>query len=350
MSNLKALRAATVLLEYQGVIQHPPVSSESMWADATRNDAPTIDYWGETWVKNIEENHKRFGPFKANPVGGLYHKFLHKPAIIAGSGPSLKRNAHLLKDRGDLPLVSCLHNFHYFEDLDANVDYYCTLDAGEVTVEEVYEGGVHEPEYYWEKTKNRTLVAFIGTSPRLIEKWQGKIIWFNAPIPNQVIEQKIESLEPFNQYLSNGGNVLGACLYLAKGILGCGAIAFIGADFSFGYPEIEESKVRIGFHSWKSKYDDKLGSYMRVTDVYGNKVPTWLSYYNFKKFFDHVSLRVPGPWINCTEGGCLGAYPEGNIASFRYCDLGDWLKEVNISELIRDSMENPELPIKKILY
>ena len=33
-------------------------------------------------------------------------------------------NVQDLKERGGIPLVSCLHNFNFFEDNDIDVDYY----------------------------------------------------------------------------------------------------------------------------------------------------------------------------------------------------------------------------------
>ena len=53
-----------------------------------------------------------------------YGKFAYRPCIIAGSGPSLKKNAELLKDRNGIGLVSVLHNFGYFEEIGIVPDYY----------------------------------------------------------------------------------------------------------------------------------------------------------------------------------------------------------------------------------
>lgn len=343
-------KVAKVVLEYQPVLWTPPVPPTQLYQNACSNDARTIDHWREKWISNIKANKARFGSFKEHSAGKLFGAHKHKPTILAGSGPSLKRNAHLLKDRKGITLVSCLHNFHYFEDLDLAPDYYCTLDAGEVTIEEVTEGGTKSEEEYWARTKDRKLVAYIGSSPKLLAKWQGEIYLFNAPTPDQSLTKEIDEIEKFNLYFSNGGNVLGACLYLAKAILGSATIIYVGADFSFGYPEIEENNAQFRFHSWKSKYDEKMGKTQRVTDVYGNKVHTWPSYYNFKHFFDWVSLNVPGDYINSSEGGCLGAYDSGNLFSFRYMDLKDSLKFFSLSDELAEACINPEVDYKKILY
>lgn len=336
------MRKAEIYLEYQNLIHTPPVSPEALFQSACKNDLSTVKYWENIWLGNITANKQRFGSFCENSVAKEYQKHKYKPAMIVGSGPSLKLNAHELKNRGTVPVVSCLHNFHYLEDLEVPADYYLSLDAGIVTVEEVSEGGNRSPDEYWALTKERTLVCFIGTHPELLKKWQGRVLFFNGPLPVPEVIQKIDAIENFQVNMPSGGNVLGSCLYFAKAVLGCWEIAFIGADFSFGYDR--------KFHSWDSKYDATMGNTMRVTDIFGNKVHTWASYYGFKEYFDRTAISVPGRYVNCTEGGILGAYDQGNISHFRYMDLKQYLKEVNISDNLADVMNDPFNAPRKILY
>lgn len=301
-----------------------------------------MDHWKHIWLANMTANKLRFGSFAPHSIASEYQKYQYGSAIIAGSGPSLKGNAHELKNRGKIPLISCLHNFHYFEDLELAPEYYMSLDAGPVTIDEVTEGGSREPAEYWEKTKDRTLCAFTGTHPDLLQKWKGRILLFNCPIPRQDIIEKVDAIEKFNVYLSTGGNVLGACLYFAKSVLGAHINIFVGADFSFGYDH--------RFHAWDSKYDANMGKYLRVTDIFGIKVPTWPSYYGFKAYFDSVPQRIDGLYYNCSEGGCLGAYDAGNLSIFRYMDLKDCLTSLNINKEISEQMARPDAEPKKLLY
>lgn len=335
-------RKAEIILEYQNNIEAPPARPEQLYAQACSNDTATIDSWRKIWVDNVRANKKRFGSFKEHGIGQLYRSEHLKPAVIAGSGPSLKVNGALLNERADMPLVSCLHNFHFFEDAGVKVDYYVTLDAGPVVLEEVSEGGTKTEEEYWALTKDKTLIAFIGTDPKLFDKWQGKVYFYNAPVPDKAYKDEIEAIEPFNSYLSTGGNVLGACLYFAKGWLGCTTIGFVGADFAFGYDK--------KFHAWDSKYDKNLGYVLKAVDVYGNKVLTWQSYANFKAWFDWVALKVPGLYVNCTEGGTFGAYPDGNIMAVKQLDLSEFLGMHRMSEHLKDQAMSPEKLSEKILF
>lgn len=328
-----------IICNYQNLIDGPPARPEQLYTQACSNDKTTIDHFGQTWLSNIRANKARFGSFKEKGLGLLFGKFQNQPCIVVGAGPSLKQNAHVLKDNKNIPVVSCLHNFHFLEDLGARVDFYVSLDAQEVTIEEVSEGGSKSEDEYWAMTAGKTLLAYIGSSPRLLEKWQGEIYFFNCPIPDPGFEAKVDEIEVFNTSVSNGGNVLGACLYIAKAFLGCNPIAFMGADFSFGYTH--------KFHAWDSKYDKTMGHCVRLTDIYGNRVLTWQSYANFKAWFDYVVCSVPGLWVNCTEGGCLGSYPEGNIMQLKYMDLKDFLAMYAMNEHIRPQCVAPDLVVKQ---
>jgi hypothetical protein len=327
------MRTREITCDYQPYISQPPVTPDALHRQACSNDEVTMAAWMDKWLANIRANKKKFSNFSDHSLGKYFGVYLHRPVIIAGSGPSLKYNIDDLKDRKGIPLISCLHNFHYFEDRGIDVDFYVSLDAGHLPIEEVSEGGEKTEAEYWELTKGKKLLAFIGTHPELLEKWQGEVCFFNAPVPSQVYQDEVAKIEVFNTHVSNGGNVLGACLYISKAFLGAGAVIFTGADFSFGYDR--------KFHSWDSKYDAKMGACIPAVDVFGNKVLTWQSYQNFKGWFDSICIRVPGVWINCTEGGTLGAYRDGNISNIRQMDLKECVEMYSMSELLKEQATDP---------
>ena len=89
---------------------------------------------------------------------------------------------------------------------------------------------------------------------------------------------------------------------------------------------------------------------MRVKDVFGNSVYTWKSYHNFKGWFEFVSLSVPGIYYNCSEGGTLGAYLEGNIRNIHQLPLKEFLRQFNMYEEIKDQALNSKVVEKKLLF
>lgn len=321
-------------LEYMPIIEALPQTPQQLHQQAASNDKITVDSWRDIWTRNYKTNHENHGPFCDNGIGQLYGDYDLKPCIIAGSGPSLANNIEVLKTKGNIPLVSCLHNFHYMEDNEIDVDYYVTLDAGKVTIEEISEGGKHPHDYYLERSKSKTLLAFVGTDPDLIASWKGKIYWFNCPIPDDGIKKTFNEIERFDNYISNGGNVLGACLYFAKAYMGANPIAYVGADFAFGY--------KGNFHPWNSKYDGKIGEHMRYLDCFGLPVKTWPSYHNFKCWFDSICIKCPGEWINCSEGGTLGVYPKGLIKQIRHKPLKEFIDGYKLYRAMEYQAKNPQ--------
>lgn len=320
----------------------PPMAreqQEDLWQQAAKGDKPTIESWRDIWIKNVQANYARFGGFRSRGIAKLYQSLQGGTCVVAGSGPHLKQNAHLLKNKPDcIKVVSALHNYAYLEDLGIKVDYYMTLDAGPVVIPEVYESGsvkradgTIDEDHYWATTKHNTLVAFIGTDPALFDKWQGEIYLFSSPIPDPKIYDALEIEPMFHEYISAGGNVLGGSTYFARCVLGCINIVWIGNSQSFDHEK--------NFYGWASPHNGDVGIAMRVRDVYAYPVYTWASYWNFKLWFDLFSVRIPGMYINCTEGGIVGAWPEGNIRSVRQMPLASVLETYTCNEYLRPSME-----------
>lgn len=336
------IKTIEIDLEFQDYISGPPRSPKELHNQSCSNDTVTVDFWRDIWVKQMAENHKAHGPFKKSHVGMLHNNFYQRPCIVVGSGPSLKNNVDELKDTKGIPVISCLHNYHFLEDRGITPDYYVTLDAGKVTVEEVAEGGSKTEAEYWESTKNKKLIAFTGSHPELIQKWQGEIYWFSAPIPDKEIVDKMKAIEDLGVWVSSGGNVLGACFYIAKAIMGANPIIFCGADFSFSYTN--------RFHPFESKYDKNPGVVGSAVDVYGIKVKTWGSYLNFKCWFEAKVCSVPGIYINATEGGIFGSYPDGNIMQLRQMKLSEVINMYSLSREVKAQCENPETEERIILF
>lgn len=323
------------MLELQPTIEGPPVTQKQLYERAASGDGATVSSWRKQWLDQAAANAKTYDVLN-NTIMSEYLKLLGKPCIVAGSGPSLRKNAKELRNRGFIGLVSCLHNFGYFVDNDIWPDYYMTLDAGEITIPEVYQGGKQAEEAYWAATEKCTLLAATVSNPALIAKWRGKILWFTAVLPDkEMCDAHAEAIGGTTAVLSVGGNALGACMYFARTILGACPISFVGADFCFSY--------RKKFHPFDSPYDQKFSGLVKMVDIYGNAVGTWPSYANFAAWFNFVACGsftgVPQIFINCTEGGILGAYPEGNIKQIVQMKLAQFINMYRLPEKLAPAME-----------
>lgn len=336
------LKNISIDLTYQPFIDKPPLNPDQLHGKACQADGATIDHWRETWVKNIQANSDAFNVLEGS-LAKLWNVNKYKPAIILGSGPSLKDAIPGLKLNQSLddPLltISCLHNIGYMKDEGIDVDYYVSLDAGDIVLKDMFEG--RERDDYFEGTENDTLLAYLGSPPELLRRWKGKIYFFNTLIPDADLRAQMHEICPLNVYVSTGGNALGGGTYIAKAILGSPSIMLCGADFCFSYDN--------QFHAYKTSYDN-LGGYVMHPDVFGIPRKTWLSYLNFKYWFDKISMTVPGEWISCSFG-TMGAYLGGNLKSFKYMPLEEALIPYKITErveLVASNGEKSKLSLKEM--
>lgn len=334
-------------LQVQPTIEGIPAGKEAAWRAATRNDDITTKTWAKQWIDQTKENMKNFDVL-GNTVMKLHGAAANKPCILMGSGPSLSKNwKDLIGDgdksigRKDIPIVTNVHNFPFCEDRNLMTcsDYYVILDAGEICLKEMYEGGMHadDPEWYWKKTEGRTLIAYHAIDPEFAKKWKGHIYWYATPPASE--ELAIEMMKIISPSLipwfNVGGNVMGAALYFARAILGCSIPVFMGMDLSFSYDR--------KFHPWDCWYNDKFSGVIPWTDIFGNRVYTWQSYFGFKNWFDFIACggngNNPQIWINATEGGILGSYNEGNIKQIIQLDLKAALSMLNAFHKIPDLLK-----------
>lgn len=307
----------------------------------------TLDYFTNQWLRNTKEAKRRFGSFKENGVGKLHGINAGKPAIIIGAGPSLEKNAKELKraKAQGITTLACLHCYPYLHDLGIDIDYYVAVDAVWSQELVISDGGKLTHEEYLASTKDKTLLAATWIHPLLFESWQGKVLLFNAPQDRGPFDAAVQEIEPFNTNVSCGTTVLGAAFYIAKMIMGSNPICFVGADFA----------MRADGNQYCWDYDPKICVNTRDkpkmhVDIYGNAIPTTYGYYYMKHWFDNICIKTPGIYINCTEGGILGSYPEGNIASIQQMKLKDFFKMYRLHHVTKSQCENPEKPDIRVLF
>ena len=110
--------------------------------------------------------------------------------------------------------------------------------------------------------------------------------------------------------------------------LGIKRIVFIGHDyanltFDIGV-DYADGKRDVGRHSKKTqpKFEDRIID----IDIQGLGIMNLCRMWGYKFWTDYMTERYAKEgfeFINCTEGGILGAYPEGNLRSIRQCKLSE---------------------------
>lgn len=319
------LKNIDIDLELQPYLDRPPITPQQMYKNACSSDEVTIDSFRGKWVDNYRINHEKFGPFGEKTVGKLHGINRHKPCIVLGAGPSLKENLEGLRmnqeSKNPVMVVSCLHNFGYLMDEGIKVDYWVTLDSNNIVLDTITEG--RQKDEYWEETKDQVLLAYTASPTLLLEKWQGKIQFFNTNIPDAEIQRQQREIEVFTHFISSGANVLGACMYIAKMVFGSSTIVYVGADFCFSYDNT--------FYSYKT--DKPIGGYMLWPDIFGIPRKTWPSYMNFKYWFDRCACEVPGHWVSCSFG-LLGSYQGGVLRQFEYWQLDQYLERYFMADRV----------------
>ncbi len=324
-------RSISIELQYQNKIPVIPEHYGDPYQRACSGDKVTVDTWRKIWLSNFQAAKDRFKELGDHSYGKLFGINRHQPAIVIGSGPSLRYSLDALRDnrKREHPIqtISCLHNLGLFEDEGIEIDFYLSLDSGGVVIEDICEARNKDGAFYWSQTKGKKLIAYAASDPKLFDLWQGEIYLFNCLLPDMELRKKINDIEPFHHYISSGGNALGACMYTAKAIFGSSEIIYVGADFCADYDH--------KFHSYQTRYDNLdgkgLGQTIPWVDVFGNRRACWPSYLNFKFFLDWVAQNIPGLWASASEG-ILGSYPEGNLDRFTYGPLSYLLERYKMSE------------------
>ncbi len=270
-------------------------------------------------VKNIE--HIIFNP----GVKDLYGKFRGKPAICVASGPSLAKNAHLLRQVQDKALIFCcdatlkplLYRYgvrphivsslervpavvKFFEGIEPDLLRDTWLGACPVVVPEVYEtyGGPKIVVY-------RDFAHF---------RWLG-------------IDRGILRIGPSCANMS----------FKVAEALGCNPIILVGQDLAFA----ETGESHVEGHVFGTQNVKLPQNAIWVRGNYAEKVATTRAWYMFLKHFELDIADYKGICINATEGG---AYIEGTKVMKLADAIEEFVREpIYPVEVIREHLREPSV-------
>jgi hypothetical protein len=271
----------------------------------------TVKSWSKIWIKNLMQNVKMCD-FSKHSVYCLKDKFKGETAYLVGASPSLSKNIKELKKKKGI-IITCSHALKFLLDNGIKPDYVIILDAHDKQSKFLDIGS---------KSKDIMLLADILVSPEVFKVWNGRILFFRTigEKPADKLHKKLWSMSKFNDLIYTGGNVMGGAHSIAD-LLGCNKIVFVGMDFS--NPIASNSYVEYADGSKDHGTYDHLDAFIG-TDITGRGVWTKQRMFMYKYWFDYTSVILDRiEHINATEGGTLGAYPEGNLKSIKQMKLSE---------------------------
>lgn len=270
----------------------------------------------ESWIENYFENVKYLGQYP--PMDCLMGAFKGVPVIIAGAGPSLQKNAHILREaKGKAVIIAAI------------TAYKPLLKAGVVPDFIIASEKVDLPEYFTygeEDRKTRLIVAEVSHPGMFGRDVKEKFVFFN---PYVGLSQAHARHWGSSYFPSTGGSVTTAALDLAV-MMGADPVVLIGQDLSFGENathapggvyiaqdvKIDREKGKVSIDEDYVTLKDKASSsfdLLWLKGLDGRPVPSKFDWVTFHQWFENYACALkmqgsPVRLINATEGG---AYIEG---------------------------------------
>jgi len=288
----------------------------------------TIRRFSETWKQNFLANASAIQ--RSPGVVSLVKKFRDLPGIVVGAGPSLDKNISVLHQaRDQAVIVACDAALKALIQHDIVPPLVVCLDPQE-EITKFFTGVSH---------KGITLVAPTIIHPRVLDVWQGNVVFYNKHAPDIPILTEIQKQLPKVGSLTPGGSVLSVAYHLAYET-GCNPIIFIGQDLS--YPD--EKTYSRSTENREERLDDTLKvqreNIVFEKDMQGEPLPTLKSMAVSKQWFNWAFTTwkrdIPLEIINSSEAGILTEHctlMPLKEAIFKHCR-----KKVNVPWILKKAL------------
>lgn len=307
----------------------------------------------ESWIDNYLENMPRIPA--CLPVDALRGRFKGVPLVIAGAGPSLKKNARLLREaKGRAVIIAAI------------TAYKPLLSYGVVPDFIIASEKVDLPEYFaydGNDLETRLILGEVSHPGMFTREVKEKFVFFS---PFTALGKEHARLFGSDYFPAIGGSVTTAALDIGV-MFGCSPIVFIGQDLCFGENEthapggvyvaqevkIDREKGVVSIEEDYVTLKEKARSAFKLLwlkGLDGKPVPSKYDWVIFHQWFENYlsSMKKNGfdlNVINATEGG---AYIEG----MAHAPLAEVLvkyvkKDIRIDEAIgaaKAARKVPDIP------
>lgn len=254
----------------------------------------TLIKYNNIWMVNFFKN-LRFFPFEAE-LDDLMGKFEGVPGIVVSSGPSLKKNMHLVSEIMDKAVVvSAGSSINALDGAGLAPHMMLAVDGTQLMSDE------------YNAVENKNIIFAHTTSVHYdcIEKYQGPKIHFKV-----TSDSHLDYFEKITGRKTVPVNTGGSCANVAMDFLvrlGCNPVILIGQDLCFtgnvthsegvwDRQEITDEKIKNSSEMFKTKDIDG-------NDVYTNRVfnaiHKWFESYAKRNANENTGIKI----VNATEGG-----------------------------------------------
>ena len=246
-------------------------------------------------------------------VNELKDLFKGRPCVLVSTGPSLKKNIHLLREaQGRVVIVAVAQALRVLQAYDIRPDFITTVDFGEVNM--VHLKGLMDSDV--------PLICLNKTYAPLLHAYRGPR--FIVASPNPGYEDKAHGILTGKGALDSGGSVA-HMNFSAACLMGCDPIIVVGQDLALSGGEshiaLADAGGRVevsanGVIMWKVRdqrchlKDIEEGAFSmgfehRVEGYFGEPVLTNIGLASFLSVFDSMFLAQKGTRtiINATQGG-----------------------------------------------
>lgn len=257
---------------------------------------------GRRWWNNVKRNSKNYPDMAKNQSLKKYRGYLTgKPVILIGAGPTLEKNAHLLK-KTEITKIAMLHALPYLTKIGVTPEFVLHSDA--LSDDKVF---------VTEASKDITLIAHTFLAPALIRKWKGDIAFFDS-VATDPYGERLNSMSTADITVKPMGCSMAAGMSIADELMDANAMIFVGCDFAYS----ENYKKNKKTHVWDglSISNNEVAGIpsLEAEGVYPGKmkkrIMTCYSYIQYRQtIMGYAQARRFQPpyrrYINASEGGIL---------------------------------------------
>lgn len=266
-----------------------------------RTSLQTLIINGRRTSQNLARN---IGWYAANPgLGRLKDRYAGKPAIIVSAGPSLRKNAHLLREaHGKAVLIAVQTSLKPMLEMGVEPTFVTSLDYSDICTR------------FFEKIPqgiSTELVAEPKATDKIFGMYPGKM----TLLGNAFAESLLREMNLGRATLRAGATVAHLSYYLAE-YLGCDPIIFVGQDLGFSdgmcyapgtsYEDVWRCELSsfctLEMKQWEQIVRDRQ-ILRRVDDVNGNKIYTEERLYSYLQQFERDFANSHATVIDASEGG-----------------------------------------------